>query len=227
MDKRIVPRIGPAADLRPHRSALYMASNDPDFETKAAHIIGLHLDPPRHAGVLCIDEKTAVQAFDRVYRVLPLSPGRVERHAFDYKRHGTLSLYAALNVPTSEAQGKTTARHTAVDFLGVLVDVVATLAQDKEIHVLLDNLSTHKTKPLEGFLDEHPYVRLHFNVDVLVLVESGRALVLERPTARPVAGHLHVDGGPGAEAATPHRHRLEACEALPLEVCQRRTTHHS
>ena len=146
MDKNIVQRIWREADLRPHRLARYMASNDPDFETKAADIIGLYLDPPRHAAVFCIDEKTAIQALDRRDRMLPLSSGRVEGHGFEYKRHGTLSLYAALNVQTGEVQGKTTARHTSPDFVGFLGEVVATRAPDEEIHVILDNLSTHKTR---------------------------------------------------------------------------------
>ena len=162
VDKNIVQRVWREADLRPHRRARYMASNDPDFETKAADIIGLYLDPPRHAAVFCIDEKTAIQALDRRDRVLPLSPGRVERHGFEYKRHGTLSLYAALNVQTGEVQGKTTARHTSLDFVGFLGEVVATRAPDEEIHVILDNLSTHKTKLVEAFLEEHPNVTLHF-----------------------------------------------------------------
>ena len=162
LSKDIVQRVWREVDLRPHRLARYTASNDPDFETKAADIIGLYLDPPRHAAVFCIDEKTAIQALDRRDRVLPLSPGRVERHGFEYKRHGTLSLYAALNVRTGEVQGKTTARHTSPDFVDFLGEVVATRALDEEIHVILDNLSTHKTKLVEAFLDEHPNLTLHF-----------------------------------------------------------------
>ena len=92
MSKNIVQRVWQEAELRPHRLACYMASNDPDFETKAADIIALYLDPPRHAAVFCIDEKTAIQALDHRDRVLPLSPGRVERRGFDYKRYGTLQL---------------------------------------------------------------------------------------------------------------------------------------
>ena len=162
VDKNIVQRVWREADLRPHRLARYVASNDPDFETKAADIIGLYLDPSRHAAVFCIDEKTAIQPLDRRDRVLPLSPGRVEHHGFEYKRHGTLSLYAALNVRTGEVQGKTTARHTSPDFVGFLGEVVATRAPDEEIHVILDNLFTHKTKLVEAVLDEHPNVTLHF-----------------------------------------------------------------
>ena len=142
--------------------ARYMASTDPDFETKAADIIGLYLDPPRHAAVFCLDEKTAIQVLDRRDRVLPLSPGHVERHGFEYKRHGTLSLYAALNIQTGDVVGRTTARHTSQDFVGFLGEVVATCEPDQEIHVILDNLSGHKTKLVAAFLDEHPNVKLDF-----------------------------------------------------------------
>ena len=90
-----------------------MASNDPDFETKATDIIGLYLNPPQQAAIFCVDEKSAIQALDRLDPVLPLSPGRAERHGFEYYRHGTLSLYAALNVKTGKVHGKTAARHTS------------------------------------------------------------------------------------------------------------------
>jgi len=97
-----------------------MASNDPEFDTKAADIIGLYLNPPEHAAVFCIDEKTAIQALDRLDPLLPLSPGRIERHGFEYYRHGTLSLYAALETATGCVLGKTTARHTSQDFVAFL-----------------------------------------------------------------------------------------------------------
>ena len=139
-----------------------MASNDPDFETKAVDVIRLYLEPPRQAAVFCVDEKAAIQAFDRRDRVLPLSPGRIERHGFEYKRHGTLSLYAALNIQTGEVQGKTTARHTSQDFVGFLGEVVTTCEPAQEIHVILDNLSAHKTQTVAAFLDAHPNVKLHF-----------------------------------------------------------------
>ena len=144
LGKDIVQRVRREADLHPHRLARYIASNDPDFETKAADIIGLYLDPPRHAAVFCVEEKTAIQALDRRDRVLPLSPGGVERHAFEYKRRGTLSLYAAPNVRTDQVHGKPTARHTSRDFVGFLREVVvATPEPDEDIHETLDNPSTH------------------------------------------------------------------------------------
>jgi hypothetical protein len=107
VSKSSVHRILSQARLQPHRLERYMASNDPDFETQAADIIGLYSEPPQHAAVFCVDEKTAIQALDRLDPVLPLSPGRAERHGFEYYRHGTLSLYAALDVKTGNVQGKT------------------------------------------------------------------------------------------------------------------------
>src|SRR6202035_1582784 len=98
-----------------------MASNDPDFESKAADIIGLYLHPPQHAAVFCLDEKTAIQALDRLDPVLPLSPGRAERHGFEYHRHGTLSLYVALNTATGRVHGKTATRPEFVAFLQEVV----------------------------------------------------------------------------------------------------------
>lgn len=162
ISKTLVHRVWREADLKPHRLERYMASNDPDFERKAAEIIGLYLDPPRHAAVFSVDEKTAIQALDRRDRVLPLSPGRAERHGFEYKRNGTLSLYAALNTQTGQVHGKTAARHTSQDFVGFLAEVVAQCKPDAEIHIILDNLSAHKTKRVAAFLEQHPNVQFHF-----------------------------------------------------------------
>src|ERR1043166_5919780 len=154
--KTTVSRVWQRAGLKPHRIERYMASDDPDFETKAADVIGLYMSPPRHAAVFCVDEKTAIQALDRLDPVLPLSPGRAERHGFEYYRHGTLSLYAALNVKTGEVHGMTASRHTAQQFITFLTGLVERAEWAKEIHVVLDNLSAHKTKEVEHFLAEHP-----------------------------------------------------------------------
>jgi len=162
VSKSSVHRILSQARLQPHRLERYMASNDPDFEAKAADIIGLYLEPPQHAAVFCVDEKTAIQALDRLDPVLPLSPGRAERHGFEYYRHGTLSLYAALDVRTGTVQGKTAKRHTSNDFIAFLSELVSRARWAKEIHIILDNLSAHKTKAVEQFLLEHPKLRFHF-----------------------------------------------------------------
>ena len=162
VSKDTIQRILAQADVRPHRLERYMASDDPDFETKAADVIGLYLAPPQHAAVFCVDEKTAIQALDRLDPVLPLSPGRLERHGFEYKRNGTLSLYAALDVKTGKVQGKTAARHTSAEFVGFLEDVISGCDLHQEIHIILDNLSAHKTSQVQEFLQRNTNVKLHF-----------------------------------------------------------------
>jgi transposase len=158
----MVARVWRKHGLKPHRIERYMASNDPDFEKKAADIIGLYLNPPAHAAVFCVDEKTAIQALDRKDPVLPLSPGRAERHGFEYYRHGTLSLYAAFNTKTGEVLGKTAARHTSAEFVAFLTDIVINQPRGKEIHVIADNLSAHKSARVKEFLVAHRNVHLHF-----------------------------------------------------------------
>ena len=158
----MVARVWRKHSLQPHRLEGYMTSDDPDFEKKAADIIGLYLHPPQHAAVFCVDEKTAIQALDRLDPVLPLSPGRAERHGFEYKRHGTLSLYAAFNTKTGEVLGKTATRHTSAEFVAFLTDIVVNQPRNKEIHVIADNLSAHKTGSVKEFLAAHPKVHLHF-----------------------------------------------------------------
>src|SRR5678816_1643694 len=157
-----VARIWAKHGIKPHRLEGYLASNDPDFEAKAADVIGLYLNPPQHAAVFSVDEKTAIQALDRKDPVLPLSPGRAERHGFEYYRHGTLSLYAAFNTLTGEVLAKTAVRTTSAEFVAFLTDIVAHQPKGKQIHVIADNLSTHKTKQVEQFLAEHRNVHLHF-----------------------------------------------------------------
>lgn len=162
ISKDAVYRVWKEAGLKPHRLERYLASDDPDFEAKAADIIGLYLHPPQHAAVFCLDEKTAIQALDRLDPVLPLSPGRAERHGFEYYRHGTLSLYAALDTKTGRVHGKTAARHTSRDFVAFLEEVVTLCPRRQPIHIILDNLAAHKTQIVRDFLQRHPRVQFHF-----------------------------------------------------------------
>lgn len=157
-----VARVWSRYGLQPHRLRHHMVSDDPDFESKAADIIGLYLHPPVHAAVFCVDEKTAIQALDRLDPVLPLSPGRAESHGFEYFRHGTLSLYAALETRSGEILGKTARRHTSAEFVDFLGDIVASQPAGKAIHVIADNLSAHKTKLVDEFLAVHTNVQMHF-----------------------------------------------------------------
>jgi transposase len=157
-----VHRVWRQFGIQPHRLRRYMASDDPQFEEKAADVIGLYLNPPEHAAVFSVDEKSAIQALDRLDPVLPLSPGRAERHGFEYYRHGTLSLYAALNTRTGQVLGKTTPRHTSTEFIGFLGQIIASQPKEKEIHIIADNLSAHKTKEVSAFLQANPNVRIHY-----------------------------------------------------------------
>jgi transposase len=158
----MVARVWKRARLQPHRIERYLMSNDPDFEQKAAEVIGLYVNPPQHAAVFSVDEKSSVQALDRLDPVLPMSPGRAERHGFEYYRHGTLSLYAALDTKTGAVIGKTAPRHTSQEFVAFLSDIVASQPRGQEIHIIADNFSAHKTKLVKQFLESHPKVKLHY-----------------------------------------------------------------
>ena len=156
-----VGRVWRRAGFQPHQLTRSLTSDDPNFETKAADVIGLYLAPPTNAVVFCVDEKTAIQALDRLDPVLPMSPGRAERHGFEYTRNGTLSLYAALNVKTGSVEGMTATRHTSAEFLRFLDRVIATQPARQEMHLIADNLSAHKTKAVTAWLEAHPRVTLH------------------------------------------------------------------
>jgi transposase len=158
----MVARVWKRARLQPHRVERYVASDDPDFEAKAADVIGLYVHPPQHAAIFCVDEQTAIQALDRTDPVLPLSPGRAERHGFEYVRHGTLSLYAALNTKTGRVYGQTVPRHTSEAFVAFLAGLLAQQPRRQEIHIIADNLSAHKTERVRQFLRAHRRVHLHY-----------------------------------------------------------------
>ena len=157
-----VHRVWQRAGLQPHRLEHYVTSDDPDFEQKAADVIGLYLKPPANAVVFSVDEKSHIQALDRLDPVLPLSPGRAERHGFEYRRHGTLSLYAALDVATGRVAGMTARRHTSAEFLRFLTQLVVRQPKRREIHIIADNLSAHKTKAVAAWVTDNPRVHLHY-----------------------------------------------------------------
>ena len=158
----MVARVWARAEIKPHQTSSYVASDDPDFEAKALDVIGLYLNPPQHGLVFSVDEKSAIQALDRTLPTLPFSPGRAERHGFEYIRNGTLSLLAALNTATGTVVGKTVPRHTSAEFVAFLTSVVAAQPIGMEIHFIADNLSAHKTKLVAQFLTDHPHVHMHY-----------------------------------------------------------------
>src|ERR1700676_4502876 len=157
-----VSRVWRHFGIQPHRSRGYMASDDPEFEEKAADIIGLYIKPPVNAAVFCVDEKSAIQALDRLDPGFPLSPGRAERHGFEYFRQGSPSLYAALDTRRGEVIGQTSARHTSAEFVAFLEDLIARQTPERVIHIIWHNLRAHKTKAVCDFLVRHPKVRIHY-----------------------------------------------------------------
>lgn len=150
-----------ANGLKPHLVRTYKVSRDPAFATKVKDVVGLYLSPPENAIVLSVDEKTQIQALERTQLPLPLRQGRAARHTHDYKRHGVLDLYAALNIATGEVAHACSDSHTAADFLGFMKEVVR-LYPRKELHVVLDNSSTHSTPKIRSWLEQHPRVHFHY-----------------------------------------------------------------
>ena len=148
-------------ELKPHRVRTYKVSRDPAFAAKVRDVVGLYLDPPEHAVVLSVDEKTSIQALERTQRPLPLRSGRATRHTHDYKRHGVVDLYAALEVATGQVTHRLTATHTAADFLAFMRKVVRAYP-GRELHVILDNSSSHGTPEVRSWLVQHPHVHFHY-----------------------------------------------------------------
>jgi transposase len=148
-------------ELKPHRVRTYKVSRDPAFAAKVRDVVGLYLNPPEHAVVLSVDEKTSIQALERTQPPLPLRSGRATRHTHDYKRHGVVDLYAALEVATGQVTHRLSATHTAADFLAFLRKVVRAYP-GRELHVILDNSSSHGTPDVRAWLAQHPQVHFHY-----------------------------------------------------------------
>ena len=161
MSPSTVHRIWRELGYKPHRVETFKFSTDPALEAKVRDVVGLYLDPPAGAIVLCVDEKTQIQALDRTQPLLPMKPGQVERHTHDYTRHGTTCLFAALEVGTGQVTTETRERHTGADFLAFLRRVERTY-RGTELHVVLDNVSTHSTPEVRAWLERHPLVTFHF-----------------------------------------------------------------
>lgn len=157
-----VHRIWKAFALQPHRSETFKLSKDPLFIDKVRDIVGLYLNPPDRALVLCVDEKSQIQALDRSQPLLPMRPGQAERRTHDYKRHGTTSLFAALDVKTGKLIGECHRRHRSVEFRQFLDTIDAAVPQRFDVHLVLDNYGTHKTPLIHRWLVRRPRFHLHF-----------------------------------------------------------------
>lgn len=162
MSQTAVSRIWRAFALQPHRSETFKLSTDPLFVDKVRDIVGLYLSPPERALVLCVDEKSQIQALDRTAPLLPMSPGQIERRTHDYERHGTTSLFAALDVATGKVIGSLHRRHRAAEFRKFLDTIDAAVPRDLDVHLILDNYATHKTTAIRRWLVKRPRYHVHF-----------------------------------------------------------------
>jgi transposase len=162
LSQSAVSRIWRAFGLQPHRVESFKLSTDPLFVDKVRDVVGLYLDPPERALVLCVDEKSQIQALDRSQPILPMLPGVPERATHDYKRSGTSSLFATLDIASGKVIGSLHARHRAIEFKKFLRQIDAAVPAELDVHLVLDNYTTHKTKAVQRWLLAHPRFHLHF-----------------------------------------------------------------
>lgn len=182
-----VQRIWRAFGLQPHRMATFKLSTDPDFVAKVRDVVGLYVSPPAHAMVLCVDEKSQIQALDRSQPMLPMRPGQPARRSHDYKRHGTTSLFAALDIATGRVIGKCYGRHRAVEFRKFLDEIEAAVPPDLDVHLVIDNYATHKAPTVRNWLNRRPRWHVHLtptSSSWLNQVERFFALLTERQIRR-------------------------------------------
>ena len=156
-----VQRIWRAFGLQPHRMENFKLSTDPDFVAKVRDVVGLYISPPEHAVVLCVDEKSQIQALDRSQPMLPMRPGQPARRSHDYTRHGTTSLFAALDIATGKVIGKCYGRHRAAEFRRFLDEIEAAVPRDLAVHLVMDNYATHKTPLIRNWLAKRPRWHVH------------------------------------------------------------------
>src|SRR5438093_4597775 len=162
LSQSTISRIWRAFGLQPHGTETFKLSRDPLFIDKVRDIVGLYLNPPEHALVLCVDEKSQIQALDRTQPMLPLRPGQVERRTHDYERHGTTSLFAALELKTSRIIGQLRRRHRSQEFRKFLSTIEAHVPAGLEVHIVMDNYGTHKTAIIRNWFAKRPRSHVHF-----------------------------------------------------------------
>lgn len=187
LSQSAVMRIWHAFGLQPHRAETFKLSTDPLFIEKVRDVVGLYLNPPERALVLCVDEKSQIQALDRTQPILPMMPGLPERRTHDYSRHGTTTLFAALNIATGKIIGEVHRRHRAKEFLAFLRTIDAAVPAKLDVHLVMDNYGTHKTPSVKAWLARHPRFHTHFtptSASWLNQVERWFAILTERQIRR-------------------------------------------
>lgn len=162
LSRMAISRIWRAFGLQPHRTESFKLSPDPLLIDKVRDIVGLYMNPPDHAMVICVDEKSQIQALDRTQPMLPLRPGQVERRTHDYERHGTTSLFAALELKTSRVIGQLHRRHRSQEFRRFLNTIEANVPADLDVHIVMDNYGTHKTAIIRNWFAKRPRFHVHF-----------------------------------------------------------------
>ncbi len=205
-----VQRIWRAFGLQPHRLEAFKLSTDPDFVAKVRDVVGLYVSPPAHAVVLCVDEKSQIQALDRSQPMLPMRPGQPARRSHDYTRHGTTSLFAALDIATGRVIGKCYARHRATEFRKFLDEIEAAVPPDLHVHLVMDNYATHKTNLIRNWFARRPRWHVHLtptSSSWLNQVERFFALLTERQIRRGI--HRSVVALKGAIAAFIEQHNAD------------------
>ncbi len=189
LSRNTISRIWRAFSLQPHRTETFKLSTDPLFIEKVRDVVGLYMNPPDKALVLCVDEKSQIQALNRTQPLLPMRPGQIERRTHDYVRHGTTSLFAALNVKTGEVIGKCHRRHRSLEFRKFLDRIDAAVPSDLDVHMILDNYGTHKTALIRRWVAKRPRFHMHFtptSSSWLNLVERWFATLTQKQLRRGV-----------------------------------------
>ena len=205
-----IQRIWRAFGLQPHRIESFKLSTDPDFVAKVRDVVGLYVAPPEHAVVLCVDEKSQIQALDRSQPMLPMRPGQPARRTHDYKRHGTTSLFAALDIATGHVIGKCFPRHRSVEFRNFLDEIEAKVPRDLDVHLVMDNYGTHKTALIRRWLARRPRWHVHLtptSSSWLNQVERFFALLTDQQIRRGI--HRSVTELHAAIAAFINRHNAD------------------
>ncbi len=216
-----VQRIWRAFGLQPHRIETFKLSTDPDFVAKVRDVVGLYVSPPEHAVVLCVDEKSQIQALDRSQPMLPMRPGQAARRSHDYTRHGTTSLFAALDIATGKIIGKCYGRHRAAEFRKFLDEIEAAVPRDLDVHLVMDNYATHKTPLIRNWLAKRPRWHVHLtptSSSWLNQVERFFALLTDKKIRRGIyrsVNALRADIAPSSATTMP-------TQTVPMDQIGRR-----
>jgi transposase len=220
LNQTAISRIWRAFSLAPHRSETFKLSTDPLFIDKVRDIVGLYMNPPERALVLCVDEKSQIQALDRTAPLLPMGPGRIERRSHDYKRHGTTSLFAALNTKTGRVIGQTRQRHRSLEFRSFLDTIENNVPAGLDVHLIMDNYGTHKTRLIHNWLARRPPLPCPLHAHLRLMAEPGGTLVRSAHRTPAAARRSPLD--PGTESGHRRLHRAPQPRPQTLHLAQNR-----